>query len=574
MEHILFLSVIIIMPRKNKQNATGDDNAQGTAQSQANKKQKPDWDHFPAARLRAEPKQFINIPKKLRGQTEYASAALLGLTSPRLDKRSKYQADTIVENIAKFCPTVLADANLAREFLVAANDEIIHQTITEKLISHIPWNVDLALLAIGKSPFFYKHLPEELKKDNEDLAFATLYSKKIPSTKDGEHHLNEIVNHLRSSCSGLFSNSAATNRLLHGKEDKGFVMTVLAGFCDKIVWDKDLAAVALERFPAVRSFLPAIFREDNLDAQHVMGLLLHATNKTNVEDVISAFPLFFADAAALKQVFLCAKTWITAEIVANMSAKLPWNKELIRLAGERCHDGEYHNGDDEEPNMADEEIERLYKGNQGCKHHLPLGMLLSYYIAHKRKVWPNFLNRCRCALVQDDSVLLTVLDFMKPMLLKTELAPKLRDWLQGLVDPIKMNFQNKQSFQTLLKCITVAGRDGQGPLDLFPRDVATSIALKQNISEFLLGSPVKAAETRQDALQVVYCLLTLPSEFVDEMGAPIDVLGYQSPYRDEDTFYCEWCCDALAELDEKYNGNHNTRKSASVFHNDEDNNEE
>jgi hypothetical protein len=90
------------------------------------------------------------------------------------------------------------------------------------------------------------------------------------------------------------------------------------------------------------------------------------------------------------------------------------------------------------------------------------------------------------------------------------------------------------------------------------------------IAEFLVGSPKKAAEMKQDALKVVYCLLTLPSEFLYEMSEPVHVFKYKAPFRPEDTFYCEWCCDALAKMDEKYNGNHNNRKSTSNLDEEDD----
>ncbi len=500
----------------------------------------------------------------------------MGLTSPLIDGRSKYLTGRIVENIVKNCPTILSDESFAREFLNAADDQMINGVILQigsfwspkpNLIFNIPWNQDLALLAIGKSAFFYEHLPKELKQDNEDLAFATMFSSKLATNNVKENDLKSIVKQVRSSCSGVFSNATAIKKLLSSDNEK-MVMTVLAGFCDKFIWDQELVDMALPRFPAVYSFLPACFRNDDIDAQHVISLLVHPDEATKVKDVISKFPSFFADAAALKEVFLWAGRFVTIEIVASMSPRLPWNRDLNRLAARRCHDGEYHGG--KYANMADVEIERIYRGKRGCKHHLPLGMLLSYVFVDRLSMWPDFLNHCGCALRQDDSLLLTVLNFLKPMLRQSQLSKKLCDWLQGLVDPIMWNFQNQCSFQALLKCITVAGRDGQEPLDLFPRDVETSKALKRMIAEFLVGSPKKAAEMKQDALKVVYCLLTLPSEFLYEMSEPVHVFKYKAPFRPEDTFYCEWCCDALAKMDEKYNGNHNNRKSTSNLDEEDD----
>jgi hypothetical protein len=562
------------MPRKNKRNGTGGNGPQGTPQNSNQKKQKGvDTSQFLPSQILAEPKQYLNIPRTLKCQTEYASAALMGLTSSLIDERSKHQAGRTIELIDQNCPTILADAKLAREFLVAADDKIIQEILKIrfgeprlKLVSHIPWNPDLARLAIGKSPFFYQFLPEELKKNNDELAFATLFGGKL--AKDGD--LENIVTQLRSSCSGLFSSASAMKRLLDSRKEN-IIMNVLASFGDKIAWDQETADVAVQRFPAASVFLPAAFRKDGLDAQHVMASLMNPN--ANVDNVISAYPAFFSDAIALKEVFRRADKEVVSQIVASLCTKLPWDRDLVRLATRHCY-GDYYF--DEELSMVDKEVKRMYKGEHVCKNHLPLGMLVSYVMAEKIVLWPDFLNHCRCALVHDSSVLLAALNFMDPMLLASDLSEELSDWLQGLADPIKLYYQDRgSSFQTLLKCITVAGRDGQEPLSLLPKDVETSNALKQKIAEFLVGSPVKAAEMKQDALQLVYCVLTTPSEFVNEMGDPSDVFEYKSPHRvEEATFYCEWCCDALAKLDEKYNGNHNNRKMAGMDDDDEDSDED
>jgi hypothetical protein len=556
--------------RNKKQKSRGDALEESkTAESKTAKKhQRPDWSQFPPSQLRADPKLYVNIPDRLRCQAEYASAALLGASLRSIDDRRNHQTKSIIDNIAGICPTVLADAMLAREFLVAADDEMIYREILDtertlfpwigrpqpKLISHIPWNLDLALLAVGKSPFFYNYLPEEMKRDNEDLAFATLFGGRLDAIKDSDA-LKAIVEQVHSCCPRLFSNLDTVSMLLVSGEEN-VVMTVLGTFHYEIVWDQGLADKALERFPVVNFFLPVSLRNNgDVDVQHVVELLVKGL--ADVDEVIHECPALLADAAALEEVFHGANARVTVEIVENHSLALPWNQDLIRLAAKVCF--HYVRG----LGIADKDIEGAYKECR-CDHHLPLGIVLSPVLfAATIDVWPEFLNRCPCALVQDDSSVLAALNFMGSVLQRPELLPELQNWLLGFVDSIKLHYQHRESFQTLLKCITRAGREGQEPLSIFPRDVETSNALIRNIFEFLVGTPAKMAEMKYDAFQVVYCLVTLPWEFVGKMGAPSKVLEYaRGPDDDEDTFFCGWWCDALAELDEKYNGNPNKRKRA------------
>jgi hypothetical protein len=501
----------------------------------------------------------------------------LGLSLPSIDDRSKQITENIIKSIDKNCPTVLANATLAREFLVAADEELIcrefldmqpkpvslvslwFETPRPKLISHIPWNLDLAMLAVSKSPFFYKYLPEEMKRGNKDLAFATVFGDKLAAIKEGDG-LKTIVKQVHSCCPSLFSNLATMSKLLVIGEEN-VVMTVLGTFHYEIVWDQGLADGALERFPVVNFFLPESFRNGAVDVQHAVELLVKGL--ADVDEVIDDCPALLADAAALEEVFHGAKAKVTVIIVQKRSSTLPWNRDLIRLAAKVCYSGERGSG------IADKDIEGVYKECR-CNHHLPLGMILSPVLAAKMDVWPDFLNHCPCALVQDDSSVLAALNFMGPMLQIFELPPGLQNWLLGFVDAIKLLFQNRQSFQTLLKCIARAGREGQEPLSLFPRDVETNDALIHYIFEFLVGTPTTVAEMKYDAFYVVYCLITFPCEFVGEMGAPSKVIKYMRPNNNEETFFCKWFCDALAELDEKYNGNPNTRKRATRNSDDDD----
>jgi hypothetical protein len=200
----------------------------------------------------------------------------------------------------------------------------------------------------------------------------------------------------------------------------------------------------------------------------------------------------------------------------------------------------------------------MYKENKECKYHLPFGMLLSDIVndSTANGDWPDFLNHCPCALVQDESVLMKALGFLDPTLDRAELPNELGSWLQEMVRFIKEKYQNRNAFQTLLSCMTVMDENGQRTLGLFRGDGETSIALKRHIAEFL-GAPVKypAATLKRDAFKLVYCLLTLPNEFGDEIYSASDVLHYESPSRGEGTFYCKWCCETLAELTNKYKDN-------------------
>jgi hypothetical protein len=540
---------------------------------------------FSPAQVRAQPHQYLYLPTTLQCKQEYAAAALLGLTSdleddPSLDARiNLLKLPLVLRDVKKNCPNALADVSLFRELLVAGDAGMIRLLTcafsSEHLISNVPWDCDLALLAIGKSPFVYLHLPSKLKKDNEELAFATINGSKTAVFEE-DNDLKTIMRQVGLDCSGLFSNATAMKWLLSTGSKEEFVMTVLASFCDKIDWDQDLVDMALSQYPASYSYFPACFRNDDIEAQFVMASLLMLNQaklsyKETVEyvsAVFCAFPDFFSDPDALQQAFLQADAFVVCGIVASISNRLPWNRALTRLASTQCCDMEYH---EENPTLADEEIESVYK-TSGCKYHLPLGMLLPCFLADNIEVWPVFLNNCCCALVCDDLVLQNALNFIEPMLLKSEVTPELFSWIQGLVDPVKSKFQNMVSFQTLLKCIALAD-GGEGPLSQFPRDTETSKALIQMIADFL-GAPINATELAQDALQLVYCLLTLPEEFDNGVDSPLEVLRYKECYmlRDQDTFYCKWCCNALIRLKEKYDNkdNNNADGNDDTLADDED----
>jgi hypothetical protein len=367
--------------------------------------------------------------------------------------------------------------------------------------------------------------------------------------------LIRIVMDVRHHCPGIFSNDDENHTALAkvlDSDNEELVEAILVRFGDQIGWNADLVEIAVGRFPNSLSFLPDEFRNDYVDTPQVMtSLLRRDVTEETVDDAIAAFPDFFTDRDVVMQLFGRSDKLVVERVVEKISPKLPWDKNLMRLAAEVCHDGEYY----ENPNMADEEMERMYQWNKKCKFHLPLGMLVSYIMADVVDKWPDFLNHCPCALTDDESSLKEALDFVELLLQKSDLSTKLKSWLQGIVRPIKGKLQNHQAFQTLLKCITVADR-GEGTLELLRGDGDTSIALKRHIAEFL-GAPIEQTATlKRDAVKLVYCILTLPGEFRDEMDSPSDVLNYDSPCRPGDgTFYCEWCCKALAKLNDQYKDN-------------------
>jgi hypothetical protein len=421
----------------------------------------------------------------------------------------------------------------------------------------------------------------------------------MPATKDiaakGEA-LRTIVKGVCRHCLNMFAqpSSSALQTILESDNEE-LVATVLIVFGERIGWDDDLAKFAKDHFPDSYSFFPAQYREDGVDAQKVMALLLplevtleysYEAMLAQVDAVVNDYPNFFRDRDAVELLFRNSNRIIPCRIVEKFSRQLPWDKDLTLLAARKCHDGDYH----EDPNMEDEELERIYRDDKECKHHLPLGMLLSYVMveAVNRDAgdeeeeekdneeekdeeeeeendddddWPDFMNHCRCALHQDDAVLWKVLDFVESILQRAELSHAIQAWLLRLCRQVRGNFQNQQSFQTFLKCITVSAEGG--PLSLFRLDDSTSIGLKRHIAEFL-GAPIQpeaaaAASLKRDALKLVYCLLTIPGEFQNDMNSVSDLYQYESPFRLGDgTFYCQWCCDALFELKEKYQDDENS----------------
>ncbi len=460
-----------------------------------------------------------------------------------------------VRSVAKKNPGLLSEATVFRQ-LLDRNDVKFLKTLSlaTSLLRHVTWDLDLAMLAVGKAPTFYTSFPTTLKANNTMLALAAMMPSDETVAAKGKAMI-QIVKDVHRHCPCIFSNDNDSHTALAkvlDSDNEELVDAILVIFGDQIGWNADLVEIALDSFPSSYSFLPAEFRNDNVDAQQVMALLLkpNVTDK-KVDKAIAAFPGFFADRDAVKQLFEKSSNTVVERVVAKMSPKLPWDKDLMRLAADLCHDGDYH----EDPNMADEEMERMYKRNKKCKFHLPLGMLVSYIMADVVDEWPDFLNHCPCPLVHDESSLKEALDFVELLLQKSDLSTKLTSWLQGIVRPIKEKLQNHEAFQTLLKCITVAD-GGEGALELLRGDGDTSIALKRHIAEFL-GAPIEPKATlKRNAVKLVYCILTLPGEFREEIDSPSDVLDYESPYRPgDDTFYCEWCCKALAKLNDQDKGN-------------------
>lgn len=279
-----------------------------------------------------------------------------------------------------------------------------------------------------------------------------------------------------------------------------------------------------------------------------------------VEDAISAMNpnIVFANPESAKHFLSAAKTdLVVVEVVKRVCQIIPWDKELARLAASRCNDGDYT--DESEDNLADVELERIYKGcdNGTCKFHVPLGMLSSHIVTDAVRQWPEFMNKCYCAFVaacDDDSILLMeALKYCGHILESVELSLELIAWLNHMIHRIMTELQGIDTFQTLLVGIAVV--ESGAPLACLKGNDETSIALKRHIAGFhgvVLGK-TKQAELKKDALRLLFCILTMPSEFSDEGYGPSEVLDYDAPYRGDDTFYCEWCCEELGKLSDKYN---------------------
>jgi hypothetical protein len=336
------------------------------------------------------------------------------------------------------------------------------------------------------------------------------------------------------------SNTSILQDIL-GSGNEELFMTVLVIFCEQIVWNQDLAEMALDLFPECYLFLPACFRSDNVDAQQLMALLLnlkydgsnyelfHQEMVSKVDGAISASPEFFADPAALDLVFHEADGNVVCQIVKRLCHVIPWDRNLTLLASRYCQDDDDDEDDEEDrDSMTDKEIRRMYKGIHDCKRHLPLGMFLSCLMVDALDVWPDFLNKCRCAVVQDDLVMLAALDLVEPALLRSRLSQQEKSWFQELVRQIRSKFQNRLAFHNWLKCITLADGRGHGAMELFRGDGDTSIALKRNIAEFL-GAFITPAALKHSALEFVYCLLTMPWEaLTDIVDSRSNVLKHRS----------------------------------------------
>ncbi len=539
----------IMAPRNKKRKATDEPDISKKPQSAKIQSKKKSAKWTPAS-IQADPQLYLrSLPETLQSEPKFALAALLGLTTTlSTGPRSDEQTNDIISNVSQHCPNVLANASRFRQFVTSGGDNTTKLLRCSKLLplmAKASWGLDLARLAVRKVPLFYKHLPLSLKSDAQLALDALLRNNDVAVEYVG---LRTIVEEMHACCSNLFSTPRAMQKLLHcGNET--LIMTVLTSFSNQILWDPKLVDLALDLCPLSLFILPPHVRiDDTFQGRHVLMAMLklevgngcsREEMIARVDGVISKYPYLFTEQDTLKYLFQRANKAVVCRILERMSNRLPWDKSLTRLAAKHCRSS-----------MVGTEIERIFEGKSDCKHHLPLGMLLSPFFAKTVDVWPDFLNNCRCALSHDDAVLLAALHFLDPMLLRSRLSVEFKSWLLGVVCPIRLKLQSKLAFQTLLKCITVA--DGQGPLELFPKDTDTSKALTRKIAEFL-GAPIEATEMKQDAVKLVHCLLTLPREFVNDFIDRADMLLYHSLCRRELFFsHCDWCCDVLVTLDKKY----------------------
>jgi hypothetical protein len=528
--------------------------------------------HWTPNEIQAQPKLYLQISEELRCQPPFAAATLLGLNcDDDIDVSTLSMRGELMRIVARNCPNLMAeDSSLFRKLLDAGDENFVMLLSRLPNMSRVSWNQDLAMVAVNKTPFFYRVLPKTLKQNNITLAVSAMMSIKDDALAANGTILQNIVKDVQLHCPDMFA-QPSTNALhtILASDNEDLVAAVLIEFGERIGWDKALAKFAKTHFPFSRSFFPAKYRKDRVDAQKVMALLLplkvtadefsYEAMLSQVDAVIYNYPDFFRDRNDVQQLFCVANETVTCIIVEKLSCQLPWDKDLVRLAAETWHH--------EHPNMAETEMERIYKEDDqpDCKHHLPLGMLLSSIMAEtvnavnaegdaeddddEEEDWPDFMNHCGCALHQNDAVFWTVLEFVEAMLQRSVVAQEVQVRLVRLLHQIQDKVQHQRSFQTFLTCITVSAEGG--PLDvLFRGDDATSVALKRHIAEFLMGAPIQQqASLKRDVFKLVYCVFTLPAVFREEMRSASNVLNYGSPFRRYGMSYYNF---VLSNLYQKY----------------------
>jgi hypothetical protein len=109
---------------------------------------------------------------------------------------------------------------------------------------------------------------------------------------------------------------------IFGQGGKELIKLMLTKYSDRIVWNRSLAYIACNHYPASYHYLPADCRDDLVDAKRVMDSLLslnlHDQNgdafdndATEVTGMIAAVPAFFKNREALLSCFAQHKatTW-------------------------------------------------------------------------------------------------------------------------------------------------------------------------------------------------------------------------------------------------------------------------
>jgi hypothetical protein len=435
---------------------------------------------------------------------------------------------------------------IVREKLCSADDVFIEFLIRSgpmtwsTLIDRGIWNRNVALQAVTRTPLFYKYLPAKLKEIRE-LAMAAVLS---PNADE------DTISHVRMDNRSLFDESTALQEMIVNGGEK-LIRTLLIEYCNRIVWNEAMVGAACSRFPVSYHFLPAMFREDHIDAQRVMGSLLplmyDSGLATAVDEVIAAVPGFFANQHDLKQLFFMTNAKVLQRVVMRTASSIPWDRQLIRLVAQVCLE-EYEYS---QHNPVHVKIMKIYKEESDCADHLPLGVLLHGVFADSVEVWPDWFYAC--VLVRDDAVLIEALESAEHILKVVDLASDLASWLGVLVHRVKNKCQNNVSFHSLVTCIAGA-RDG-APLECLKGKDETRVAFKRNIAAFL-GATVSKTEKgilRNDASKLIHCLLTMPEELRFRGRSDVHLYRPRNNWDYDEPFYCNWCCKALTRLDKIYN---------------------
>jgi hypothetical protein len=413
-------------------------------------------------------------------------------TKPTTLKKIYHRSTDVLEDFSKIFPDLLLiESAFFRRLIDQGSLEVIEAMLSVlPRLSPLPptatrrvrWNGKVTLFAVRSSPFVYRRLLPNEKKNNYSLAVAALLSL-------AERHPPWLVvgnvDDAAYFCPDLYTDHGVMQEIFrHGTEQ--LVNVLVTKVSNIIAWDQDLAGRAMERTPLSYLFLPSSMRHDMDDIPHVTTALVYLKDCTirqvlwsTTGKVIRTFPHFFDDSIAMRTVFMNTSSEVANLIWGELEGRMPWdNRTLLQavrhdikqIPYERFHDKSF--------------VLQAGAINPNVFRRVPLQMYHHFEVALKAlnvfaRTFAEEFNReddFPCSLFQ----------------------------LRQFIGDVWNDWQSRYCFLLLLECSSVAAAREEGPLGVLHGDDETRTELKRSIAEFAYGT-----DWQRNGLEMLSCLRDL-----------------------------------------------------------------